>query len=89
MGLAGCHAVAKSQGYLLVCIWGSLIKLQGDGVWLPLRACFVLDCGFAEFLYRALYLSFGTKCLLQIEGCLCLAGCCCPDTGLLPGMHSG
>ena len=36
-----------------------------------------------------LYLSFGAKCLLQIEGCLCFAGCCYPDTGLLPGRHLG
>ena len=30
--LAGCHVVAKTQGYHLVCIWGSLIKFQGGGV---------------------------------------------------------
>ena len=41
----------------------------------------MLDCGFAEFLYRALFLSFGANCLPQIEGWrwggggLCLAGC--------------
>ena len=28
---------------------------------------YVLDCGFAEFLYRALYLPFGAKCLLQMD----------------------
>ena len=29
--LAGCHVVAQTQGYYLVCIWGSLIKFQGGG----------------------------------------------------------
>ena len=35
----------------------------------------MLDCGFAEFLYRGLSLSFKAQCLSQIEGVLCLAGC--------------
>ena len=35
----------------------------------------MLDCGFAEFLYRDLSLSFKAQCLPQIEGVLCLAGC--------------
>ena len=35
----------------------------------------MLDCGFADILYRALYLSFGAKYLRQKEGGLCLAGC--------------
>ena len=26
------HVVAQTQGYHLVCIWGSLVKLQGSGV---------------------------------------------------------
>ena len=30
--LAGCHIIAQTQGYHLVCIWGSLVKFQGDGV---------------------------------------------------------
>ena len=30
--LAGCHFVAQTQGYHLVCIWGSLVKFQGGGV---------------------------------------------------------
>ena len=30
--LAGCHVVAQTQGYHLVCIWGSLVKFQGSGV---------------------------------------------------------
>ena len=35
----------------------------------------MLDCGFAEFLYRGLSLSFKAQCLPQIETVLCLAGC--------------
>ena len=31
----------------------------------------MLDCGFAEFLYRGLSLSFKARCLPQIEGVLC------------------
>ena len=30
--LAGCHVVAHTQGYHLVCLWGSLIKFQGVGL---------------------------------------------------------
>ena len=30
--LAGCHVVAQTQGYHLVCIWGSLVKFQGVGL---------------------------------------------------------
>ena len=30
--LAGCHVVAQTRGYRLVCIWGSLVKFQGSGV---------------------------------------------------------
>ena len=30
--LAGCHVVAQTQGYLVVCIWASWIKFQGGGV---------------------------------------------------------
>ena len=30
--LAGCHVVAQTEGYELVCIWGSLVKFQGGGV---------------------------------------------------------
>ena len=30
--LAGCHVIAQTQGYHLVCIWGSLVKFQGGGV---------------------------------------------------------
>ena len=28
--LAGCHVVAQTRGYHLVCIWGSLVKFQGS-----------------------------------------------------------
>ena len=35
----------------------------------------MLDCGFAEFLYRGLSLSFKAQCLPQIGRGLCLAGC--------------
>ena len=27
-----CHVVAQTQGYHVVCIWGSLVKFQGGGV---------------------------------------------------------
>ena len=30
--LAWCHVVAQTQGYHVVCIWGSLVKFQGGGV---------------------------------------------------------
>ena len=30
--LAGCHVVAQTQGYHLVCTWGILVKFQGGGV---------------------------------------------------------
>ena len=30
--MCGCHVVARTQGYHLVCIWGSPVKFQGDGV---------------------------------------------------------
>ena len=36
--LAGCHVVAKTQGYHLVCIWGSLGIFQGRGVILKFDA---------------------------------------------------
>ena len=34
----------------------------------------MLDCGFAEFLYRGVSLSIKVQCLPQIEECLGLAG---------------
>ena len=71
--LAGCHVVAQTQGYHVVCICGSLGKFQGGGS--LLRLCFVLECRFAEFLHRGLPLSFKAQCLPQIKGGFCLAGC--------------
>ena len=52
----------------------------------------MLDCGFAEFLYQGLSLSFIAQCLSQIEGGLIVSSwvsCCCTDTGLSSGMHFG
>ena len=37
--LAGCHVVAHTQGYHLVCIWGSLVKFQGGGVVVKTMLC--------------------------------------------------
>ena len=37
--LAGCHVVAQTQGYHLVCIWGSLVKFQGGGVVVKTMLC--------------------------------------------------
>ena len=30
--LTGCHVVAQTQGYHLVCIWASLVKFHGGGI---------------------------------------------------------
>ena len=46
--LAGCHGVAPTQGYLPVCIWDSLLKFQGDGLFLMLfLMCF---CTVMQFV---------------------------------------
>ena len=37
--LTGCHVVAQTQGYHLVCSWGSLVKLQGGGVVVKAMLC--------------------------------------------------
>ena len=34
-----CPVVAQTQGYHLVCIWGSLVKFQGDGVVVKSMLC--------------------------------------------------
>ena len=34
-----CPVVAQTQGYHLVCIWGSLVKFQGGGVVLKTMLC--------------------------------------------------
>ena len=43
MCLAGCQLIAQTQGYQLVCIWGSLVKFQGGGVVLNFDALPHLD----------------------------------------------
>ena len=35
----------------------------------------MMDCGFAEFLYQGLSVSFKAQYLSEIEEDLCLAGC--------------
>ena len=45
--LAGCHVVAQTQGYHLVCIWGSLVKFQGGGIVLKFDEfphCYAVFC---------------------------------------------
>ena len=37
--LAACHDIAQTQGYHLVCIWGSLVIFQGGGVVLKTMLC--------------------------------------------------
>ena len=38
-----CPVVAQTQGYHLVCIWGSLVKFQGGGVVLKTMLCARVD----------------------------------------------
>ena len=38
-----CSIVAQTQGYHLVCIWGSLVKFQGGGVVLKTMLCARVD----------------------------------------------
>ena len=71
--LAGCHVVAKREGYHLVCIWGRQEGSNRAGL-LFYRACSVLDCLFAEFLCLGLFLTFKAKCFRQVEEGFCLAG---------------
>ena len=71
--LAGCHVIAQTQGYHVVCIWGSLVKFQGDGV--VVKTMPSVKCRFAEFLYLGLPMSFKAQCLPQIKEGLSLAGC--------------
>ena len=61
------------RGYHLICIWGSLVKFQGDGV--VVKTLPSVKCRFAEFLYLGLPMSFKAQCLPQIKGGLSLAGC--------------
>ena len=37
--LTKCPVVAQTQGYHLVCIWGSLVKFQGGGVVIKTMLC--------------------------------------------------
>ena len=37
--LVWCHVFAPTQGYHLVCIWSSLVKIQGGGVVLRIMLC--------------------------------------------------
>ena len=37
--LAGCHDVAQTRGYRLVCVLGSLVKFQGGGVVIKTMLC--------------------------------------------------
>ena len=68
-----CHVVAQTQGYHLICIWGSLVQFQGDGV--VVKTIPSVKCRLAESLYLGLPMSFKTQCLPQIKEGLCLAGC--------------
>ena len=72
--LAGCHRVAQTQGYHVVCIWGSLVKFQGGGVVVKTMLCarvqirWVFVPGLTPVFQRSMSLS-------NIRGGLCLAGC--------------
>ena len=75
--MAGRHVFAKTQGYHLthlVCVWGSLVKFQGGGGCSKDYALYY-SADFLFFLYWGLPLSFKAKCLHQIDGGLCPAGC--------------
>ena len=73
---AKCHVAAQSQGYHLVCIWGSYIKFQGgEEGWAGLKDPALCYTRFEEFLYQYLSLSYKASCLPEIEGGLCLAWC--------------
>ena len=71
-----CPVVAQTQGYHLVCIWGSLVKFQGDGVVVKSMLC-----------ARADLLSFCTcayPCLSKLNVSLKLMGGCARGGGVLP-----
>ena len=44
----------RHRAMIWVCLWGSRVKFQGRGGTLLYRACFVLDCGFAQFFFPGL-----------------------------------
>ena len=71
-----CPVVAQTQGYHLVCIWGSLVKFQGDGVVVKSMLC-----------ARADLLSFCTcayPCLSKLNVSLKLIGGSARGGGVLP-----
>ena len=37
--LAGCHVVAQTQGYDLLCLYGSLVNFQGGGAVVKTMLC--------------------------------------------------
>ena len=87
--LVGCHVVAETQGYHLVCIWGSLVKFQGGGVVLKTVLCarivdLLISCTGA-YRYRS-KLSVSLKLRRFVSSWV---SCCCTDTGLSSGMHLG
>ena len=73
MCLDGCHIVAHTQGYHLVCIWGSLVKFQGGGGVVKTMLCARVQIRWV--FVPGLPLSFKAQCLPQIREGLCLAGC--------------
>ena len=86
--LAGCHVAAKTQGYLLVCIWGSQTKFQGVGLFENHALC---QTGFEEFFYRDLSLLVQSLVSPSNAGGVVSnwVSCCCTDTGLSCGVHWG
>ena len=47
--LAGCHVVAQTQGYLVVCIGVARSNSRGGGVGLFEKPCFVPDLDLKSF----------------------------------------
>ena len=58
-----CHVVAQTQGYHLVCIWGSLVKFQGGGVVVKTMICARVQicCVFVPGLTRLSKLNVSLK----------------------------
>ena len=84
-----CQLVAQTQGYQLVCIWGSLVEFRGRGGCSKEPVlCWIVD--FAE-------ISTGTyPCFSKLSVAFKLRGfgsswmsAYCTDTGLSAGMHLG
>ena len=71
--LAGSPAVAKTKGYFLVCIWGSLIKFQGSGVVSKVMLFARLDSNsFCTGSYRPVFQSLVYPSNRLV---FCLTGC--------------